>query len=121
MQKIWQVQQEEAKKIQGHEVIGTLQISQGFGIFVTLKSVNCIIRLILFSCGENKPYHSLIKELELAIYISVLSQYGRMILTHCRYKNLGHCEHIFIQFKESSKICRYSTTLRKNTESPLSI
>ena len=38
MQKIWQVQQEKAKKIQGHEVI--------------------------------------------FIYISVLRQYGRMILTH---------------------------------------
>ena len=120
MQKVWQVQQEEAKKIQGHEIIRTLQINQAFEIFVTLRSVNSIIRLVLLTHGQNKPHHSLINELELAIYISVLSQYGRMILTHCRYKNLGHCEH-FIQFKESSKICRYSTTLRKNTESPLPI
>ena len=55
MEKIQQVQQEEAKKIQEHEVIGTLQINQAFRIFVTLKSVNCRIRPILFNCGQNKP------------------------------------------------------------------
>ena len=32
-----------------------------------------------------------------------------------------HCKHIFIHFKESSKISRYSATPRKNTESSLSI
>ena len=69
MEKIRQVQQEEAKKIQEREVTGTLQINQAFGIFVTLKSVNCEIRPILFNCGQNKPHYSLINELELARYI----------------------------------------------------
>ena len=69
MEKIRQVQQEEAKNIQEHEVIGTLQINQAIETFVTLKSVNCGIRPILFNCRQNKPHHSLINELELAIYI----------------------------------------------------